>query len=279
LTTPVYSPKLIQLLGVDFSFIMIETILSTVLSSALILRNPSLSPKPQNPHISFTQVLPEKNYVSYIAGKNEDLGDVSLRYYGSADYWTNIWNDNPQIADPNHIEGINIAINVTKTDKPAALTSDLAKKQDELNQKKNQEYLASIGYPSTTVTVQTPTPTSSVLVFTPTVSVATPAPTTQIPVVTQTVAPSDASAISDQAINYLGSCEAGMNPSKDSGNGYYGAFQFSYGTWKSMNTGYERADLAPIEVQKAAVRQLVQRSSVYSQFPACASKMHAAGLI
>jgi len=88
-----------------------------------------------------------------------------------------------------------------------------------------------------------------------------------------------ASPISDTAITYLGNCEAGMNPTRNSGNGYYGAFQFSYGTWKSLNTGYERADLAPIEVQEGAVKQLLQRSSIYNQFPECARKMHENGLI
>jgi len=100
--------------------------------------------------------------------------------------------------------------------------------------------------------------------------------------VTQAPAPiwiNTASSISDEAITYLGNCEAGMNPTRNSGNGYYGAFQFSYGTWRSLNTGYERADLAPIEVQETAVKQLLQRSSIYNQFPACARKMHAVGLI
>jgi hypothetical protein len=99
---------------------------------------------------------------------------------------------------------------------------------------------------------------------------------TQTPVVT--VSTSNGS-ISDTALDALGSCEAGNNPARNSGNGYYGAFQFSYGTWKSMNTGYERADLAPLEVQKAAVKQLLQRSSIYNQFPGCAHKMHNQGLI
>ena len=110
----------------------------------------------------------------------------------------------------------------------------------------------------------------------------TPEPTVVIQQVTQVPAvqasPSDGS-ISDAALDALGNCEAGMNPARNSGNGYYGAFQFSYGTWKSMNTGYERADLAPIEVQKTAVRQLLQRSSIYNQFPGCAVKMHGEGLI
>jgi len=108
----------------------------------------------------------------------------------------------------------------------------------------------------------------------PTVEVVPSITQTQAPVVTNTVSP-----ISDDALIYLGNCEAGMNPTRNSGNGYYGAFQFSYGTWKSMNTGYESADLAPIDVQEAAVKQLLQRSSIYNQFPGCSRKMHAAGLI
>jgi len=134
-------------------------------------------------------------------------------------------------------------------------------------------------------------PTSAVIstapsqAVSPTVAITTApttAPTIQQPTATSvpTVAVSNAaSPISDAAITYLGNCEAGMNPARNSGNGYYGAFQFSYGTWKSLNTGYERADLAPIEVQEAAVKQLLGRSSIYNQFPGCARKMHDAGLI
>ena len=261
---------------------MIETLLTTVLSSALILKNPSVSPTPQHLQISNTRVLPEKNYVTYVVGKNENLADVSQKYYGSVDYWTNIWNDNPWITDPDNVEGKTISINMLKTSKPEALTSDFKKKQDELN----QAYLASIGYETTTVSNESivlpsnqPSPEKDTR---ESVSPTAVQPTTQTatPVVTQapTVA-ANTSAISDEAITYLGNCEAGMNPTKNTGNGYYGAFQFSAGTWNSMNTGYARADLAPIEVQKAAVKQLIQRSSVYSQFPTCANKMRSNGLL
>lgn len=245
---------------------MIETILTTVLSSALILKNPTISPKPQIPQTTFTRVLPQKNYVSYVAAKDENLGDVALRYYGSADYWTNLWNDNPEIADPDAIEGKTIIINVNKTDKSSDLTPELAVRQENLNQKKKQDYLQSIGYLRTTTKTQAQVTTVAALV-------ATAAPT-QAPAQIAAGSP-----ISEEAINYLGSCEAGMDPTKNTGNGYYGAFQFSAGTWNRMNTGYERADLAPIEVQKAAVKQLISGSSIYSQFPACASRMRGAGLI
>ena len=128
--------------------------------------------------------------------------------------------------------------------------------------------------PITIVTPQltnspTPTPTTAPTVIIPSL---TQAPVSEVP-------SSSPSSLSDAAITYLGNCEAGMNPTRNSGNGYYGAVQFSYGTWKSLHTGYERADLAPLAVQEAAVQQLLQRSSIYHQFPACAWKMHEAGLI
>lgn len=85
--------------------------------------------------------------------------------------------------------------------------------------------------------------------------------------------------LNEEQISYLGSCEAGMDPAKNTGNGFYGAFQFSYGTWQNMGTGYERADLAPLEVQKDAVQRLLTRSSIFTQFPGCSRKMQSLGLI
>lgn len=127
---------------------------------------------------------------------------------------------------------------------------------------------------------ETPTPTPE-----PT-AVPTAAPTvTPIPEVTEepTQVALDLSnspqSLTPEQITFLGNCEAGMDPTKNTGNGYYGAFQFSYGTWQSMNTGYERADLAPLEVQIDAVQRLLQRSSIYTQFPACARKMQSLGMI
>lgn len=107
-----------------------------------------------------------------------------------------------------------------------------------------------------------------------------PTPTATPTPVPATATPADtASGLSEEALTYLGNCETGMNPSKNSGNGYYGAFQFSEGTWRSLNTGYDRADQAPLDAQKAAVRQLLQRSSIHTQFPGCANKMKSVGLI
>ncbi len=85
--------------------------------------------------------------------------------------------------------------------------------------------------------------------------------------------------LSTAQIQFLGSCEAGMSPTRNSGNSYYGAFQFSVDTWNAMGTGYARADLAPLDVQIQAVQQLLSRSSIFGQFPSCANQMVAAGLL
>lgn len=86
-------------------------------------------------------------------------------------------------------------------------------------------------------------------------------------------------ALSPAQINFLGNCESGMRANTNTGNGYYGAFQFSIPTWNAMGTGYSRADLAPLDVQIMAVQKLLSRSSIFSQFPGCANKMRQAGMI
>lgn len=70
----------------------------------------------------------------------------------------------------------------------------------------------------------------------------------------------------------LGDCESGNDPAKNTGNGYYGAFQFSIGTWNSMGTGYDRADHAPYGVQLDAAKRLQARSG-WGQWPGCAAKL------
>jgi hypothetical protein len=93
-----------------------------------------------------------------------------------------------------------------------------------------------------------------------------------IPIPAQTT-PTMAGSSPDGYITALGQCESGNTATRNSGNGYYGAFQFSVSTWNAMGTGYPRADLAPYEVQVAAVKKLLSRSSVRSQFPGCSKKL------
>src|SRR6185437_6494619 len=71
----------------------------------------------------------------------------------------------------------------------------------------------------------------------------------------------------------LRTCESGGNYQDNTGNGYYGAYQFSEGTWSSLGTGYARADLAPPSVQDQAIIRNTNRSSagLAGQNPGCYS--------
>lgn len=69
----------------------------------------------------------------------------------------------------------------------------------------------------------------------------------------------------------LARCESGGNPAANTGNGYYGAFQFSLPTWRSVGrTGYPHQH--PYEVQLAAAQRLQARSG-WNQWPTCARKL------
>ena len=54
----------------------------------------------------------------------------------------------------------------------------------------------------------------------------------------------------DGAFALLRQCEAGGNYATNTGNGYYGAYQYNIGTWANYG-GYARPDLAPPAVQDA----------------------------
>ncbi|MCL5460145.1 transglycosylase family protein, partial [Loigolactobacillus coryniformis] len=62
-------------------------------------------------------------------------------------------------------------------------------------------------------------------------------------------------------------CESGGNPATNTGNGYYGLFQYDIGTWANYG-GYARADLAPAEVQLAKAKETFARRGA-SPWPSC----------
>ena len=88
--------------------------------------------------------------------------------------------------------------------------------------------------------------------------------------------------LSEAQITALGSCESGMTANRNSGNGFYGAFQFTKSTWRSSAPApYNNGDPheAPLDAQKQAVQNLLSRSSIFTQFPGCAKKMRASGIL
>lgn len=74
-------------------------------------------------------------------------------------------------------------------------------------------------------------------------------------------------------------CESGGNYQTNTGNGYYGAYQFSASTWnriavQRMGVPYSRADLAPPEVQDQAiiVNTNLSKGGLATQNPGCFKK-------
>jgi len=69
----------------------------------------------------------------------------------------------------------------------------------------------------------------------------------------------------------LALCESGGDPTKNTGNGFYGAFQFVLSTWRSL--GYEGNPTEySYETQREAAITLQARSG-WSQWPACSRKL------
>jgi hypothetical protein len=85
-----------------------------------------------------------------------------------------------------------------------------------------------------------------------------------------TMATAASASASDSDLAKLRMCESGGNYATNTGNGYYGAYQFALSTWHSL--GYAgRPDQASPATQDAAVRQLQARSG-WGQWPACSAR-------
>jgi hypothetical protein len=244
--------------------------MTTILITGLLATSVITSTQPITQHAvpyqSFTPVLNLSEFSNYIVQDGDYMSLIAHVIYGSEDYWTNLWNDNPEISDPAILEpGMVLKIRKSKTALPEVLKPELASRLDPSMLPVDTSYTYSAeGGAALTQHAATSAAVNAV----------TPVPAVQ-PVNTG----GGPQSLTEEQITYLGSCEAGMDPAKNTGNGYYGAFQFSISTWNSMGTGYARADLAPLEVQKEAVQRLVARSSIFTQFPGCAKRMRSIGMI
>ena len=69
----------------------------------------------------------------------------------------------------------------------------------------------------------------------------------------------------------LAQCESGGNPAANTGNGYYGLYQFSATTWRAVG-GSGLPSEASAEEQTMRAQTLQQRSG-WGQWPACSAKL------
>ncbi|MFN2523837.1 MAG: transglycosylase family protein [Mycobacteriales bacterium] len=84
------------------------------------------------------------------------------------------------------------------------------------------------------------------------------------------MATSASASVSESDLAKLRACESGGNYAANTGNGYYGAYQFALSTWRGL--GYAgRPDQASPATQDAAVRKLQARSG-WGQWPACSRR-------
>lgn len=74
-----------------------------------------------------------------------------------------------------------------------------------------------------------------------------------------------------EALARLRQCESGGRYDRNSGNGYYGAYQYDISTWANWG-GYARADLAPPAVQDEKVWETYKRRG-WQPWPSCKVKM------
>jgi hypothetical protein len=79
------------------------------------------------------------------------------------------------------------------------------------------------------------------------------------------------SAASSDVWAELRQCESGGNYAEDTGNGFYGAYQFAASTWAGLGYPGLPNDAAP-SVQDAAAAQLQARSG-WGQWPACSAQL------
>lgn len=125
--------------------------LMPVLASTILISTPlkPLSLQTAAPTASssfvFTRVLPDDNFVAHIVVKGETLKIIARDQYGDQEYWTNIWNDNPKISDPDDLpDGLFIKLQVSKPEKVGQLEEELKEKFAQLHPQPVYHYYAPV---------------------------------------------------------------------------------------------------------------------------------------
>jgi hypothetical protein len=87
----------------------------------------------------------------------------------------------------------------------------------------------------------------------------------------QAVASSSSSGVAGGVWAALRACESGGNYSTSTGNGFYGAYQFTQQTWNSVGMSGSPASASP--AQQDAAAQKLQAQQGWGPWPACSAKL------
>jgi LysM repeat protein len=179
-------------------------------------------------------VQPDPRRYTVVSG--DTLWSIAGQFYGQGAEWTRITQANPSIADPNQISvGQSLLVPVATGPAPAAPTA---------------------------VAAADPKPV---------VSAVKTVPAASAPVVHRvvTAAASAPAVVSSGALGGVWACirahESGGNYATNTGNGYYGAYQFSLSTWRAMGGTGLPSGASPA-VQDAMAQKL-QATSGFGQWP------------
>jgi hypothetical protein len=194
---------------------------------------PSTQPEVKLAATPVVDVQPDPR--TYTVASGDSLWAISDRFYGQGAEWTRITQANPSIADPNQISvGQSLLVPVATGPAPAA--------------------------PVAAVAAADPKPVVSAVK-----SAAAPAPVIHR-VVTAAAAPA---VVSGAGLGGVWACirqhESGGNYATNTGNGYYGAYQFSLSTWRAMGGQGLPSSASP--ATQDAMAQKLQASSGFGQWP------------
>jgi hypothetical protein len=93
-------------------------------------------------------------------------------------------------------------------------------------------------------------------------------------VITAPPAPAPPAAPADSVWDALARCESGGNWAINTGNGYYGGLQFSYGTWHDYGGGaYADYPHQATREQQIAVAERLRAARGYAPWPACRAEL------
>ncbi len=164
-----------------------------------------------------------------------------------------------------HLSELDVSLSADSASSTRGFTRDLVASHD-LNRPAGLHLSSVSGQPVATKPKPKPKPKPHVVEEA--LAPVAPAPA---PVVTTTTAPPVVTAPAGGVWYELRMCESGGNYAENTGNGYYGAYQFALSTWYGLGFTGLPSDASPA-TQDAAAAEL-QAEAGWGQWPSCSAQL------